>query len=325
MDVFPGIKVNKIYAGNYERHLGIRYSLDRSQDSLPIVYYFTKPNAWEKPYPILILCDGSDNKENIRSVLYIHNHPVLESLRSLPVGLLTVEKWGVDGDQIYEEEFWKHYTRSQRLEDHLKVIQELEAHPPDGWNHQLIFMGVSEGGPLVTDLSIICPRVLATVNFVGAGDFGWADEFWNFFQHMKKDSFWLRCYDAIPRWLPFSWDMPSSREEYDVLVQYIIDHPDPHQWLGGMTYLYNADAFQKAPIDYKKIKSPFLVVTGTEDSIIESSDLFVAKAKEAGAPVTYFRIDGMDHWIRKRPDVIHKAVEWLKMQLEDGGNDEDGF
>jgi hypothetical protein len=36
---------------------------------------------------------------------------------------------------------------------------------------------------------------------------------------------------------------------------------------------------------------------------------------EAGAPITYFRIEGMDHWLRKRPDVIDQSFEWLKEQL----------
>ncbi len=86
--------------------------------------------------------------------------------------------------------------------------------------------------------------------------------------------------------------------------------------MGGMTYFYHADAFQKPPIDYSRIRSPFLVVEGTEDSTIESCDQFVQKAIEAGALIIYFRIDGMDHWIRKRPDVIDRSFEWLKQQLQ---------
>jgi dipeptidyl aminopeptidase/acylaminoacyl peptidase len=86
--------------------------------------------------------------------------------------------------------------------------------------------------------------------------------------------------------------------------------------MGGMTYLYHADAFQKLPIEYNKIQAPFLVVKGTMDSDIESCDQFVQKATEAGAPISYFRIDGMDHWLRKRPDIINQSFDWLKIQLE---------
>jgi dipeptidyl aminopeptidase/acylaminoacyl peptidase len=59
-----------------------------------------------------------------------------------------------------------------------------------------------------------------------------------------------------------------------------------------------------------------LVVAGTKDSIIDSSDAFVCKAKEAGAPVTYMRILDMDHYVRKKEDVIKESFDWLKKQLE---------
>ena len=150
---------------------------------------------------------------------------------------------------------------------------------------------------------------------MGAGDWSWADELWQFFETWKQNSFWIRLYDAIPRWLPFSSDIPPTRHEYDVLVQQIINNPAPNQWMGGMTYLYHADAFLKPPVDYSRIRSPFLVVKGTADSDIESCDQFVQRATEAGAPITYFRIEGMDHWLRKRPDVIDQSFDWLKQQL----------
>ena len=79
-----------------------------------------------------------------------------------------------------------------------------------------------------------------------------------------------------------------------------------------MTYFYLADAFKKAPTDYDQIRSPFLVVEGTEDPSIESCDEFVRKAKEAGAPVEYIRVEGMDHYIRKRPDIIEESFDWLR-------------
>ncbi|MBA2728562.1 MAG: hypothetical protein H0U49_10375, partial [Parachlamydiaceae bacterium] len=80
-------------------------------------------------------------------------------------------------------------------------------------------------------------------------------------------------------------------------------------------YLYHADAFLKPAVNYSKIRSPFLVVKGTADSDIESCDQFVQKAMEAGAPITYFRIEGMDHWFRKRTDIIDQSFCWLQQQL----------
>lgn len=312
--LFVVVICSRANASYYDHLYAERFSLERENSLSPLVYYFSSPYTIDKPYPILVLCDGSESKGTIRSALFIRDC-LAERIRSLNVGYLTIEKWGIDGNEVDENEFWSHYTRSQRLQDHLKVIHYLEEHPPDGWNGLFIFVGVSEGGPLVTDLSVLCPNTLATINWVGAGDWGWADEFWEFFEHWKKNSFWIRLYDGVPRWLPFSSDIPPSRQEFDVLVQQIIENPTSDLWMGGMTYLYHADAFQKTPIDYSKIRSPFLVVQGTEDSAIGSCDEFVKKAHEAGAPITYFRVNGMDHYIRKRPDMIDQSFNWLKDQL----------
>lgn len=300
-------------AKQYDIPTAIRFTIEREDGELPIVYYFSPPDN-NDPYPILILCDGSSSKGDIRSVFFIREC-LEDRILPLQVGYLTIEKWGVDGNEVDENAFWSHYTRSQRLADHLKTIRHLQEEPPSGWNGKLVFVGVSEGGPLVTDLSILCPDTIATVNWVGAGDWNWSDELWQFFETWKDHSFWMRLYDAIPRWLPFSSDIPQTREEYDALVQHIIQNPVLDQFLAGMTYLYHADAFQKPTVDYTKIHSPFLVVEGTDDSSIASCDQFIQKALEAGAPVTYLRIEGMDHWIRKRPDVIDQSFDWLKKQL----------
>ena len=69
--------------------------------------------------------------------------------------------------------------------------------------------------------------------------------------------------------------------------------------------------------EYGKMKTHYLdlVVAGTKDSIIDSSDVFIRKAKETGAPITYMRISDMDHYVRKKEDVIKDSFAWLKKQI----------
>lgn len=78
--------------------------------------------------------------------------------------------------------------------------------------------------------------------------------------------------------------------------------------------LYPKIGYEK--IHTEKIHTPFLVVSGTEDTIIQSSDAFVEKARNSGANVTYLRVEGMDHYVRKRPDIIDQSFEWLRSQLK---------
>ena len=86
-----------------------------------------------------------------------------------------------------------------------------------------------------------------------------------------------------------------------------------------MTYRYHADVFieQDRNKAYTTIKTPLLVVTGTKDTIIETSDVFVNKAKKNGVPITYYRIEGARHYetINPKFNVIEKTLLWLKEQL----------
>lgn len=296
---------NHIDAVEYDIPSSIRFTCDRKDTSSEIVYYFKKPVISTDNYPILILCEGSSLKGDLESVMFMFKY-FEEQVAALGVGFITVEQWGIDGNAIDEETFFTHYSRTQRFNDHMQVIKHLEDHPPTGWNGQLIFLGVSEGGPLVTALTTSCSRTLATVNWSGAGDWPWAEEVWAFFEDMRKK-------EGLPQ--EILKGIPSSKEEYDALVEQIKLNPSTTEWFAGMTYFYLADAFQQAPTKYDRIRSPFLVVQGTEDSTIESCDEFVRKAKEAGAPIEYIRVEGMDHYIRKRPDIIDQSFEWLKNQI----------
>ena len=290
----------------------VRFTIEREGSDVPLVYYFEQPQ--KEDYPILMLCGGSNMKGDVVSVFRIYEE-FKERIHAFQEGYLAVEKWGVDGNSINEKEFWEHYSWSQRLKDHLQVIRHLQANPPQGWNGKFVFIGGSEGGILVTDLTMLCEDTLATINWVGAADESWDDEVWQFFEHWKNSSIWMRLYSALPKWLPFSLDFPQTREEFDEVLQEIRNNPTPEKWLGGLTYFYFADALQRQPVDYAKIRSPFLVVEGTEDSALRSCDLFVQKATAAGVPITYFRVEGMGHEIRERPDVIEQSFLWLEEQL----------
>jgi len=277
-----------------------------------VVYYFSKPK--NATYPIVLVCEGSAVKGDLSSVIHFHRY-FLQEFQDLGCAVLSIEQIGIDGNNIDEKLFFENYTRTRRYIDHKLVMDYLRNNPPQGWNGTFILFGVSEGGPLVNELTASYPDcVVATVNIAGAGALSWQDEFWGFFQQLRKTGpLLLRLWDAYyPRLLPFSSNIPKTRAEYDALVADIIDNPTAEKYFGGMTYLYLADAFLKTPYDYSLFKTPLLVVTGVVDCYTESSDLFVQKAEDADCPITYFRIEDMDHYVRKRPDVLGKVFEWLK-------------
>ncbi|MGC2310119.1 MAG: alpha/beta hydrolase [Candidatus Babeliaceae bacterium] len=300
---------------SYKIPVSSRFTANRAESDAPaIVYYLTKPT--QDSYPIAILCGGSTTKGDLDSIIHFHRY-LLKELNDLGLGVLTVEQWGIDGNSINENEFMTHYTRSQRLDDHQVIIEHLKLNSPHGWNGKLVFLGVSEGGPIVTSLTELYSDItLATINWVGAGDWTWREELWAFICDMRKRGPWyLKLWDLMPRWLPFSLDVPKTRNQYDICMNQILANPDVDQEFMGMTYLYHADALQYPAHDYAKIKTPFLSVIGSEDPMIESGDAFAQKAKAVGVKITYLRVDGMDHYIRRRPDIIEQSFEWLKQIL----------
>lgn len=282
-----------------------------------IVYYFSSPI--QASFPIAILVGGSSLEHDITSIIHFHRYFLKEFL-GLGMGVITIEQQGVDDRKVHIKEFMDHYTRSNRLSDHRTVIEHLKQYSPLGWNGKLIFLGVSEGGHIVTTLTTDYPEMtLATINWSGAGDFSWRDELWVFIQSMIQSAPWyLKLRAQLPLWIPFSLDLywPKSRNEHDQIMDEAIKNPTVDRKVAGMTYKYHADALNIYPKpEYTKIKTPYLVVTGAKDSIIDSSDVFVQKAREAGAPITYMRVIDMDHYVRRRADIIADSFDWLKNQM----------
>jgi len=297
---------------HYEIPQSCRFTVSRPDLQAPdIVYYQSIPE--KEGFPIAIFCTGSSTKNSISSVIHFHRY-FLQECMDLGIAMVTVERWGVDGNEHNETEFMEHYTRTQRLEDHKTVIDHLKSHPLEGWNGKFIFVGASEGGPLITALTAdYNENTAATINWSGTGDWSWREELWAFSQKILETA---KCPHSITLGECESCSKTfPSRQDYDTLMDSAISNPTIEKDFLEMTYRYHADAMAFSPPNYQKLTHPFLVVSGAEDFIIESSDAFVQKAKEAEAPVTYLRVDGMDHYVRKRPDIIARSFEWLKATL----------
>lgn len=278
-----------------------RHTVPRMEKNAPdIVYYLTKPKT--EHYPIAILVGGSSTVNDITSIIHFHRY-FLQELTDLGVAVVTLEQWGVDGNKIDKKEYLNHYTRSQRLIDHRTVIDSLNLAPFKGWNGKLIFIGVSEGGPIVASLTTeYASQVIATISFSGAGDWSWREELWVFIEDMKKQT---------------AFAPQITRQEFDSLMDQTMKEPVVDKSFMSMTYKYHADALNYPLLDYKKIITPFLVVSGAKDSTIFSSDAFVEKVRKTNYSVTYLRVPDMDHYVRKRPDIIEQSFIWLKEQLND--------
>lgn len=274
-----------------------------------IVYYLSKPKnksgSTLASYPVVVFCGGSTSRDDVSSIIHLHRYYLQEFL-DLGTAVLTVEQWGVDGNKIDKNIFMEHYTCSQRLHDHKAVINHLKSDPPQGWNGKLIFFGVSEGGSIATTLATeYCDMTMAVISWSGAGDWPWREQLWAFLQQLKIDDLTAFQSEGI-----------TSRVDYDARMDETLRNPTAGKYFFGMTYKYHADALTCPNVDYSKISMPFLAFAGAKDSFIASSDAFVEKAKKAGANVTYLRVLDMDHYVRKRPDIVQQTFDWLRREIK---------
>ena len=293
---------------------GSKHYVKRSETAAPeILFYYNRPQ--KNSFPIAFFCTGSSQKNRIYSSLHAHRHVLQECLDS-GCALITLEQRGVDDRTINIDEFWNNYTRTERLIDHQLVIKSLVDNPPAGWNRKFIFIGCSEGGPLVEQLTeLYSDLTIATISWSGAGALSWRDELWIYLEPYWEHVPWfIRLGWYLPRSVAeyFNIYAPKNRREYDQLMDEIIKNPTFKKEFCWMTYAYHADALTWPEIDYIKLKTPYLVVSGALDSFIASSDLFVEKAQQHHVPVTYVRVEDMDHYIRCRPDIIAKSFDWLR-------------
>lgn len=248
----------------------------------------------------------------------------LKEFLDLGAGLITLEQWGVNGNKIDVDEFMNNYTRTQRLRDHKTVINHLLKNPPIGWNGKLIFVGGSEGVPLVTSLTIEYSDItIATVNWSGADDGNWRDEVWEFIKGISDEIMlsipWhIRIRSKLPTWVPYSviLQIPKSKEECVNFLNETLKNPTAEKKFMGMTYMYHADVLNWPKTKYEKIKTPYLVVSGAKDTAVKFSDEFVEKAKKASINIDYMRVEDMDHYIRKRPDILEKSFDWIREILK---------
>ena len=270
---------------------------------------FSKPSL-VNTYPIVILVGGSTDKEHLSSIANFHKYFYTQLLQN-NLGAISVDGWGINLNHINESEFMNHYTRSQILSNYQQVIDHLIKYPPTGWNGKLAVLGVSEGGPIATQLNEQNKMISATVLWSGTIDSSWRDALW-------LDMYKVYTSVCVPLKNPVKdcYDV-ATKDRFESRIDNILANPTSESYFFNMTNMYVADGVKFPTPDYDKLHGAILVVTGVKDTIIDSSDIFYEKAKQHDIDIAYWRVESMDHLIRKRPDLINDSFSWLANKLKD--------
>ncbi len=243
-----------------------------------LIYYLEVPS--EGTYPLIIAVEGSYVDEvGPQSVLRLQNK-LSDVFVNAGFALLTMERRGIDGTKVDPASFHLFNTPSQRLKDHLQLVNHLRENPPPNWNGKLVILGGSEGGPITIKLSHqVNPS--ACVVLVGCDDLTFKEYIWTTIQTLNTDP------DA---------ELPSDRAAYEAQVEIMKNDPDPQKIWFGQTYLYWSDALDQSSYhEFLDLKCPAFVVTGSKDIECAATDRLIEKARQKNQNVTYLRVEGMEH------------------------------
>lgn len=282
----------------------IRHEFKIKQDNL--IYYLEAPDNVPS-FPLLIVLEGSYVYEKgPQSVLGL-NRALSRPFLNAGIGVVTMERRGVDGPTIDSTIYHRFNTPSQRLSDHIRLLEYLQKFPPENWNGQLIVLGSSEGGPIAIKLAYHV-RTSACIILAGCGDQSMQDLIWQIIEAIHSSpSSWSQ---SVEDWW---YQLPSSPESYADWCAMMKAHPDPDKWWFGQTYLYWADALDQTEYqEFLALDCPILVVAGTKDIECISTDRLVDIAHQLGRDVHYLRIEEMGHNVLDpKWKVLPQIVEFL--------------
>lgn len=267
------------------------------KDGTLIHWYLDRQMSMSKQ-GIIVLAQGS----GCESVIHNKNIEIAKGL--LPgFAALTVDKYGVNpGDSSSSMDdcskvYFAHHTVSQRVEDYVTVLKQLEHMP--WWNGQLVLFGGSEGGAVV---EILAARVNANAAVVFSSATG------------------IPFRDAFVQVLPPDLATRAADE-----LRSAKRHPmSAHVWAGN-SYRWWADIIDR-PLwkEALRAKEPILVVQGRRD---RSNPVVAARAfrdafdAEKRCNLTYWEFEDYDHTMTDTSgvshlrDVLTQIGVWLRQRL----------
>lgn len=273
------------------------------QDGSELKGYLSLP-ADRESFPMAILCQGSYSERCSTQSVYPFHQILAPPLNSAGIGILSIEKKGVDRERFDAAVFHEYNLVENRVRDYLQVLEFLHEFKPEGWDSRLIFIGTSEGGWIAPRVALLSPEAKSVLVFGGAGAWKFRDEIALL---LKKNG------------------SPLTDEEIESQFKMMKEDPSSQKFWLSQTYKFwahGADLCNRD--DILSLLCPVYLSVGSEDDCIESSDeLWKLVQEQKKSNVTYARYEGLAHnMLDDRYTVLQDAVKWIETQLDlgDDGN-----
>lgn len=265
--------------------------LQRREDGSELKGYLSVPPGYES-FPIAILCQGSYSEKSSTQSVYDFHQIIASFFNSVGIGVLSIEKKGVDREHFDASTFHEYNLIENRMSDYKQALEYLSKSKPRGWDSSLIFIGTSEGGWIAPRLAQITPHTEAVLIFGGAGAWKFKEEITLL---LKKNG------------------SPLSDKELELQFKMMEEDPSPQKFWLGQTYRFWACSGDLSNRDdILNLTCPIYLSIGSEDDCIESSDdLWKLVQEKKKTNITYARYEGLTHnMLDKRYTVFQDAAKW---------------
>ena len=271
-------------------------------DERELIYFVDRPLGGAKA-PALVLIDGSSCVGQLRSNSRHHYRPSPD--RPAAYGRIMVEKAGVDHFAEHgaecTDEFRKHYTIDQRVEDHLRVFQHMRANA-DWWNGEVLVWGWSDGGDIGAQVLAYYPDVTRAVLGAMGGGLTMAEHFEDYFACPEAEVTGAArgaCLADLRRDFRRMEDNPTWKRTWS---------GQDNAWRVWPTRLRSRLTNLLADND-----TPVLIVHGAldrENTPVESARALVAALERAeNEAYTYWEVPGMAHGWGDLPEPQQEALQ----------------
>ncbi len=268
------------------------FEIDRG-DGIKIRGYLDKPE--KSPFSITLIIPGSQKETSLRT------HDALKTeLTEIGQCALTLEKQGIQGDQIDEKQFQKFLTIDDRVEDHLQLLQKLTTGLISGWDGKLSIIGQGDGGRIGAKLATKADHISALVLVASAG--GWPpleEALYSFRSEMVDDGY-------SPQYI-----QGFLVQAKQVFAQ-ALKTPKTEEKAFGYTYKYWNSLLKNTFLnDLTLLKCPIYSVNGDRDDRVPMESV-EAMAKHCKKNLKLVKKEEAGREIIRDPKTYQEAIAWLE-------------
>ncbi|PIS02908.1 MAG: hypothetical protein COT85_02435 [Chlamydiae bacterium CG10_big_fil_rev_8_21_14_0_10_42_34] len=266
------------------------------EDSSELICYCDLPS--KAPFPITLILPGSQKETSLRT----HNS-LKNDLLKINSCVLTLEKRGVSEGKVDDKEFVEHLSLTDRFEDHLLVLTQLENGLIPGWNGKISLLGQGDGGRIGAKIAATNTNISALILIAAGG--GWTplqEALYSFRSEMVDQGYSPQYIHGF---------LVKARQEFAQAQEL----PKAKHIAFGYSYKYWDSLINTHLIeDLAKLKCPIYSVNGIKDDRvpIESVDEMAKYLKDK---VTFIRKEKMGREIIQDHEIYEEAISWLEKSL----------